>query len=1122
MTKEKRDNSLIYLKDEPIKLKESPIVDTITEELKNNKGKIIGLLGSWGSGKSSIIESIKESSFCEVIEYDAWKNEGYPFKLGFLKYLASYAQSIECNKDEIKCINNQIDILQQIKDEKKAINYSIINLPNALIATSFLFYPLAFKMLENKELNTLFTIPNKEFYHINIFISVGLFLFGIVALTLNYLLITEFKKNYINVIKTISKGEVVLNIFYLTIISAIAGFCFKEVTVLFIFCVPLIVWLIFNMKGFIRKIFGKTDEFYLLAGTKPHTESIITINKTPEPNYNDFKDVYSKILSIIKEKQKNKKVIIVIDNIDRIEKEEAHNIWSCLKGMILKEKTVNLIIPIDEKQVSEIYWENTQKENEDSKTASFIQKTFDITFRVSPFIMTKAKDFWKRKLNEAFNNQLTDIEEDEIISIFDTRNDKIDNQNTSNYSGNLTPRKIIKLINDVVSLQKIKIFKNISIVTKFAYALHYKNISNQLQKHKLSNLFPETNSILNDIAKNKQGDIAALYYTVSPEEAIAYVKEEDLCKSISSDTYIISDEDARSSWIWDILFDGLAKRSNEPYSILLNTLSNLIELDVINPSKNDYLFDKIINKIGSLKTIDKIRKNDSKVLCHTKIEKYRDKIKEILKLVINQNNKDASINPENWIKSITAITRKYNITKQEFYDLTSAKIPTAIYKKAIPLISKEDCELFDSHIFEPENLDEVLKDINIGSLYKHLNFIIECPPIQKHIDSWNEKMENVVFPQLQKNINNPQMLVLLGKAMQKKKSEPMIQFMQTNNFFQGINIATNISECAVGLATCIAFAPNLNISNFRQQGGWPLNVWNKLVSTEESYISEFVKTYLSFSNNNILTLLNLPDYLPNKSNLINYAVDNMNDFKVNSLEYFAHFDTNIKNFPRLKDLLNKIKLENNFSKTINALNFSDENKMLLYVLAQEIDQSEIKENAFTYFDTISKESWLTYLKNCDLNIKNAIILGYEGVDFVEILKNDLMILFKSNQNNFVNNYKNELPYLNHIDKKLKFVNDFLDNGLVLDNYDLLIENFNDSVITWLKKTSHKNDVETIFTNFIRKINNADWLIKNKNIIKKYITTDDNKNNFRIKWQGNNEIINNYESIISIQKSQSGT
>ena len=43
MTKAKGDNSLIYLKDEPIKLKESPIVDTITEELKNNKDRYIFL-----------------------------------------------------------------------------------------------------------------------------------------------------------------------------------------------------------------------------------------------------------------------------------------------------------------------------------------------------------------------------------------------------------------------------------------------------------------------------------------------------------------------------------------------------------------------------------------------------------------------------------------------------------------------------------------------------------------------------------------------------------------------------------------------------------------------------------------------------------------------------------------------------------------------------------------------------------------------------------------------------------------------------------------------------------------------------------------------------------------------
>ena len=77
----------------------------------------------------------------------------------------------------------------------------------------------------------------------------------------------------------------------------------------------------------------------------------------------------------------------------------------------------------------------------------------------------------------------------------------------------------------------------------------------------------------------------------------------------------------------------------------------------------------------------------------------------------------------------------------------------------------------------------------------------------------------------------------------------------------------------------------------------------------------------------------------------------------------------------------------------------------------------------------------------------------------------------------------------------------------------MIEHFDDSVIAWLKKTSHKNDTETIFTNFIRKINNYNWLIKNKNIVKKFITTDDNKNNFRMQWQSNKDVLESYKNIL---------
>ena len=1112
MAKKQKEEVLKYLQDEPIELENSPIVDAISNELKIADGKIIGLLGSWGSGKSSIIESIKKMSAFEILEYDAWKSEGYPFKLGFLKYLNNCAVQMGCNEEALKKIKNELDMLQQIKDVKEAINYSIINIPNALIAFSFLFYPLAFKMIETKELNPLFTFPDVKFWIFNAFVLISVFILGATLLLLNDLITTKqktFKLSCQRICVLIKK--VFSNLLYPLVIALVTSIFFDNLSATFILVLPIIIWLNFNAKNFISKILGKTDEFYLLAGTKPHTESIITINKTPEPNYSDFKDLYVQILNQIKEKLKSKKVIIVIDNIDRIEKDEAQNIWSCLKGMVLKDKSINIIIPIDEKQISEIYKDTLDIEQEDNKTVSFIQKTFDITFRVSPFIMTKAKDFWNKKLDEAFNNKLSDIEKDEIISIFDTRNDLVNNK-TSDYSGNLTPRKIIKLINEVVSIQKIKIFEDIPIVTKFAYSLHYSNISEQLQKHQLSKLFPETNNILNNIAQNFQSDIAALYYAVPPNDAIAYVKEENLCKLIADDEYKIIEEDAKSPWIWDILFNGLVKKTNEPYSILINTLSNLIKLNEINPSKNNYLYEKILDKISNLKILDKIRKNDSIVLCNTKVEIYRDKILEIVKIIVNQKNDDNLINPENWIRTLISLIKKYNITKQELYRLSNKNIPDELYKEAILFLEEKDYELFDSCILEPHNIENVLENETGENLYKHLHFIIKCSPDQDYIENWNKKMENTVFPLIQKNINTPKMYILLANALSKKVTEPMKNFIQSDSFLQPIRNIKDIAECAVAFAIYLAFCPNTNISvwrNYQQT----LTLWNNLNSVDEIFISEFVKTYLSYFDNNVLKLLELPDVLQNKEKMIIYAVSNISSFSIDTMEYFTIYDQYIDKYPIVKNLLNEVKQENNFIKVVKALKFSDKNKQLLYVLAQEIDQSTLKEEAFAYFETIPEETWLSYLKSNNLNFKNALIMQYDGGKFVNTIKQNLMNLFKSSPNTFVDNYKNEIPYLNQFDKKLKFINDFLDNDLTLDNYDLLIEYFNDSVIAWLKKTSHKNDIETIFTNFVRKINNSDWLIKNRNIIKKFITTDDNKNNFRMKWQNNKDVLEKYKNIL---------
>jgi ABC-type transporter Mla maintaining outer membrane lipid asymmetry ATPase subunit MlaF len=60
MTEQQIEKNCKYLDDEPVALTDSLVTKAIVEEItnKDKHGKIIGILGGWGSGKSSIIEGV--------------------------------------------------------------------------------------------------------------------------------------------------------------------------------------------------------------------------------------------------------------------------------------------------------------------------------------------------------------------------------------------------------------------------------------------------------------------------------------------------------------------------------------------------------------------------------------------------------------------------------------------------------------------------------------------------------------------------------------------------------------------------------------------------------------------------------------------------------------------------------------------------------------------------------------------------------------------------------------------------------------------------------------------------------------------------------------------------------
>ena len=208
----------VYLDDIQVP-QETGLSKAIADEISSNpeQNRIIGLLGSWGSGKSSAIEAIKKElkGKCTIFEYDAWKNEQFPFKLGFLKFLLSEVNNEE-NKELYSKLQNKVSSLEQVCQEQKSRQQGIISFDN-------------------------WRLKSEKRSRIN------------------------FSSVFINI--SIIIGLSILSVFINTLPALILS-------------LPLFLWLLFNLKNFILKIINSKTEYNIISIKTPDVKNTITINKS--------------------------------------------------------------------------------------------------------------------------------------------------------------------------------------------------------------------------------------------------------------------------------------------------------------------------------------------------------------------------------------------------------------------------------------------------------------------------------------------------------------------------------------------------------------------------------------------------------------------------------------------------------------------------------------------------------------------------------------------------------------------------------------------------------------------------------------------------------------------------
>lgn len=350
--------------------------------------KVIGVEGDWGAGKSNLIELIRskiDKKYFTFI-FDVWGNQEDLTRKSFLEQLVNQLINENCLNDKAHIENIKDDLLAK-KSKKKNEKTPIIRPFWLLMILSLIVYGFLDSLYSNifKDIDLAKTVNFGVWKSVLLIYLLPVLLF----LGSMFLVFKEYR-NYKKLNPSKTFWEIISYITY---------------------------W----FQG--KEIITTENESYL----------------EDEPSVYRFRDYFKRIEEEVS--KSNRKLIIVFDNLDRLEKEKIKSLWSSIHTFFSETKD-NLdswvIIPYNKEEL--INHLNDDKSQETG--IGFIEKSIPINFRITPPIVREWESYFSEKLSEAFQSiEISDDNKFLLLKIFDNYYTKL-----------IKPRQIINYINSIVSL----------------------------------------------------------------------------------------------------------------------------------------------------------------------------------------------------------------------------------------------------------------------------------------------------------------------------------------------------------------------------------------------------------------------------------------------------------------------------------------------------------------------------------------------------------------------------------------------------------------------------------------------------------------------------------------------
>lgn len=463
------------------------IAQAIVSAIEDNPEiKVIGLLGRWGSGKSTVAEKVietletREGEVFRVFLYDAWMHQSDPLRRSFLEemILRLWRRGVLTQRwvRRLKRLSTPIEDTRTIETPELSKDAKWVGL-------SLLPVPIGLGLIGYDTLEAAFGMEASPLGRWSL--GLGVFLTAMPAL------------------------------------SAVCVYLWRR------------PWRTAFAPGLLRWEFwrdldedGEPRETFQLFTNAQSRSSRTQTFRSVEPTSLEFGREFQRAMRAVQEA--GHRLVIVIDNLDRVAEDEALAMWATIRSFFHtaddtehgRHEPVHptVILPIDRHAVEALFsgTDEASKALGKERARSFMDKTFDVTFEVTEPVRSDWRDFLQAQMKWMFKEAYQDSWGFWTRRLFESRLERLQAAagETALRPSAVTPREINKLLNRVGALYLQWSHSSIPVEVMALYVIRRDEIDGGLLE-----FLQSADAEIEDVAPDWARQLAALYYGVEPEVA---------------------------------------------------------------------------------------------------------------------------------------------------------------------------------------------------------------------------------------------------------------------------------------------------------------------------------------------------------------------------------------------------------------------------------------------------------------------------------------------------------------------------------------------------------------------------------------------------------------------------